>query len=30
MKTDPNTGEVRMNEYDRPKLTNDKSKADYE
>ncbi len=30
VKTDPNTGEVRMNEYDRPKLTNDKSKADYE
>jgi hypothetical protein len=29
VKTDPNSGEVRNNSYGRPKLTNDKSKADY-
>jgi hypothetical protein len=29
VKTDPVTGEVRYNDYGRPKLTNDKSKADY-
>jgi len=29
VKTDPVSGEVRNNQYGRPKLTNDKSKADY-
>jgi RHS repeat-associated protein len=30
VKTDPVTGEIRMNDYGRPKLTNDKSKVDYD
>ncbi|WP_445371982.1 RHS repeat-associated core domain-containing protein [Methylomonas sp. HW2-6] len=30
VKTDPLTGEVRMNDYGRPKLTNDKSKVNYD
>ena len=30
VKTDPLTGEIRMNNYARPKLTNDKSKVDYD
>ncbi len=30
VKTDPLTGEVRMNDYGRPKLINDKSKVDYD
>lgn len=30
VKTDPLTGETRMNQYGRPKLTNDKSKVGYE
>ncbi|HEY9047363.1 MAG TPA: hypothetical protein VIN08_15765 [Ohtaekwangia sp.] len=29
VKTHPNTGEVLKNNYDRPKLTSDKSKVDY-
>jgi RHS repeat-associated protein len=29
VKTDPISGQVRMNKYGRPKLTNDKSKKDY-
>jgi RHS repeat-associated protein len=29
VKTDPLTGEARMNQHGRPKLTNDKSKVDY-
>jgi RHS repeat-associated protein len=29
VKTDPITGEIRENDYGRPKLTNDKSKEDY-
>ncbi len=30
VKTDPVTGEIRMNNYGRPKLQNDKSKVDYD
>ncbi len=30
VKTDPLTGETRMNNYDRPKLTNEKTKVEYE
>lgn len=30
VKTDPFTREIRMNDYGRPKLTNDKSKVDYD
>jgi hypothetical protein len=30
VKTDPVTGEIRMNNYGRPKLVNDKSKVDYD
>lgn len=30
VKTDPQTGEVRNNDYGRPKLKNDKSKVDYD
>jgi hypothetical protein len=29
VKTDPRTGEPRMNKHDRPQLTNDKSKVNY-
>jgi hypothetical protein len=29
VKTDPITGQVRMNNYGRPALTNDKSKVNY-
>lgn len=30
VKTDPRTGEPRLNDYGRPKITNDKSKANYD
>ena len=30
IKTDPLTGQIRMNDYGRPKLNNDKSKVDYD
>jgi hypothetical protein len=30
VKVDPVSGETRMNDHGRPKLTNDKSKVDYE
>jgi hypothetical protein len=30
VKTDPATGEVRMNNYERPKLQNDKTKVEYD
>jgi RHS repeat-associated protein len=30
VKTDPMTGEIRMNDYGRPKLVNNKSKVDYD